>query len=125
MKGAGKYTLTAVSHGGFHRQDRILRPIKLEISSTLGDHRSSPRFHLLWQYRRPKGQGQPCDGIEVSIMKHQRSWYLWLSRRDHLPRKLKMIVRVAHDIVTEERWSSIKLNADIPDRLFAWKPAPG
>ncbi len=32
---------------------------------------------------------EDCDKIEVSIMKHQRSWYLWLSRSDHLPRKLQ------------------------------------
>ena len=34
-------------------------------------------------------------------MKHQRSWYLWLSKRDHLPRKLKEIVRVSYDLVIE------------------------
>ena len=32
---------------------------------------------------------EECDKIEVSIMKHQRSWYLSLSRQDHLPRKPK------------------------------------
>ena len=36
---------------------------------------------------------EDCDKIELSIMKHQRSWYLWLSKNDHLPRKLKQIVR--------------------------------
>jgi len=28
---------------------------------------------------------EECDVIEVSIMKRQRSWYLWLSKKDHLP----------------------------------------
>jgi hypothetical protein len=27
--------------------------------------------------------------IEVSMLSHQRSWQIWLSKRDHLPRKLK------------------------------------
>ena len=66
-----------------------------------------------------------CDQIEVSIMKHQRSWYLWLSQRDHLPRKLKQIVRVSYDIVIREEWSEVTLNADIPETMFAWKPPDG
>lgn len=69
--------------------------------------------------------GEECDGIEVSIMKGQRSWYLWISKQDHLPRKLKQIVRVSYDFVMHEEWSSISLNGDIPDTLFAWKPPEG
>jgi outer membrane lipoprotein-sorting protein len=65
---------------------------------------------------------EQCDKIEVSIMKHQRSWYLWLSQRDHLPRKLKEITRVSYDIVTHEQWSAVTINADLPETLFAWKP---
>jgi outer membrane lipoprotein-sorting protein len=65
---------------------------------------------------------EQCDGIEVSIMKHQRSWYLWLSNRDHLPRRLRQIVRVSYDIVMNEEWSSVTINGDIPDSMFAWKP---
>ena len=68
---------------------------------------------------------EDCDQIEVSIMKHQRSWYLWLSKRDHLPRKLKEIVRVSYDLVMKEDWSSVTINADIPDTMFAWKPPKG
>ena len=66
--------------------------------------------------------GQQCDQIELSIMKHQRSWYLWLSKADHLPRKLKQIVRVSCDLVIEEQWSQLAVNADIPNTMFAWKP---
>ena len=66
--------------------------------------------------------GEECEGIEVSIMKHQRSWYLWLSKRDHLPRRLRQIVRVSYDIVMNEEWSSVTINGDIPDSMFAWKP---
>src|SRR5207249_4183500 len=47
----------------------------------------------------------PCDVLEASIMNHQRTWYLWLAKKDHLPRKLKQIVRVSHDIMVEELWS--------------------
>jgi outer membrane lipoprotein-sorting protein len=68
---------------------------------------------------------EECEGIEVSLMKRQRSWYLWLSKNDHLPRKLKEIVRVSSDHVTNEEWSSVILNADIPETLFAWKPPEG
>ncbi len=69
-----------------------------------------------------KVDAEPCDGIEVSIMKHQRSWYLWLCRRDHLPRKLEEIVRLGNDIVVRERWSSVVVNGEIANRMFAWKP---
>ncbi len=68
---------------------------------------------------------EDCDQIEVSIMKHQRSWFLWLSKRDHLPRKLRQVVRVSYDIVMTEEWSSVTLDADIPDSMFAWKPPAG
>lgn len=65
---------------------------------------------------------EDCDKIEVSIMKHQRSWYLWLSKRDHLPRKLKQIVRVSYDITINEEWTSVTINPDLPEKMFAWKP---
>lgn len=68
---------------------------------------------------------EECDKIEVSIMKHQRSWYLWLSKRDHLPRKLKQVVRVSYEITMNEEWSSVTLDAEMPDTLFAWEPPEG
>ncbi len=73
---------------------------------------------------RPLGEqtvgGEVCDGIEVSIMKHQRSWYLWLSRKDHLPRKLNETVRVSYEMTAEETWSDVVLNAEIANNRFAW-----
>ena len=66
-----------------------------------------------------------CDVIEVSYMEHQRSKYLWISRRDHLPRKLKEVVRVSYDIVSQETWSDVRINCRIPDEKFAWKPPEG
>jgi outer membrane lipoprotein-sorting protein len=69
-----------------------------------------------------KVDGEDCDQVEVSIMKHQRSWFLWLSKRDHLPRKMKEIVRVSFNLIITEQWSSIFIDGDIPDKMFAWKP---
>jgi peroxiredoxin/outer membrane lipoprotein-sorting protein len=66
-----------------------------------------------------------CDGIEVSIMNGQRSWYLWLSRQDHLPRKLKQIVRVSNEVEMHEDWSSVTVNGDISDDLSKWTPPEG
>jgi outer membrane lipoprotein-sorting protein len=63
-----------------------------------------------------------CDVIEVSIMKGQRSWQLWLARSDHLPRRLKQVVRVSYDITFQENWSKVTVNGDIPDDEFTWKP---
>lgn len=68
---------------------------------------------------------EECDVIEVSIMKNQRSWYLWLSKRDHLPRKMKQVVRVAYDIIMHERWTEVTINAEIPTEKFAWAPPEG
>jgi outer membrane lipoprotein-sorting protein len=68
---------------------------------------------------------EECDQIEVSIMKGQRIWILWLSKRDHLPRKLKQIVHVRDDIIMLEDWSAVTLDAEIPDTMFVWKPPEG
>lgn len=72
-----------------------------------------------------KVDGQDCDVIEVSFMKRQRIWFLWLSRQDHLPRKLKEVVRVHSDLVSVEHWSQVTINAEIPDEKFAWLPPVG
>jgi len=65
------------------------------------------------------------DVIEVSFMKRQRSWYLWLSREDHLPRKLTEIVRVYKDLVKHEKWLDVTINAEIPAEKFVWTPPAG
>ncbi len=69
--------------------------------------------------------GLECDGIELSFMKHQRSWYLWLSKKDHLPRKLKQVVRVSHDIIMHELWSDVLIDGEIPTEKFLWTPPEG
>ena len=66
--------------------------------------------------------GEICELIEVSLMDHQRNWHLWLSKKDHLPRKLKETTRISYDVVTTEKWSSIKIDADSPDSMFTWTP---
>jgi outer membrane lipoprotein-sorting protein len=72
-----------------------------------------------------KVDGQECDVIEVSFMKRQRIWFLWLSREDHLPRKLKQVVRGAGVLVSLEHWSEVAINAEIADEKFAWLPPAG
>ena len=67
-----------------------------------------------------------CDVIEVSFMKHQRSWYLWLSKQDYLPRKSKDVVRLGgYDNITHERWMEVTIDAEMPAEKFAWKPPEG
>jgi outer membrane lipoprotein-sorting protein len=69
-----------------------------------------------------KVEEEECDVIEVSIMKGQRIWQLWLSKQDHLPRKLKQIIHVSRDIITHERWTEVTINAEISIDKFAWTP---
>jgi peroxiredoxin/outer membrane lipoprotein-sorting protein len=69
--------------------------------------------------------GESCDKIEVSVADNQRRWELWLSQRDHLPRKLKEVVHVDEDHFTSEQWSSVVVNGEISESLFAWKPPSG
>ncbi len=67
--------------------------------------------------------GEVCDGIEVSIMKHQRSYELWLARKDRLPRKLKEVLRVLdREAVWEESWLDVAVDAKMSNDRFAWSP---
>lgn len=68
---------------------------------------------------------EECDTIEASFMKHQRSWYLWLSKKDHLPRKVKEVVRVSYEIISHEVWSDIVIDGEIPADRFVWTPPEG
>jgi peroxiredoxin/outer membrane lipoprotein-sorting protein len=70
-------------------------------------------------------EGEECDVIEVSIMSHQRSWQIWLSKRDHLPRKLEEVIRVSYDINIQEDWTNVTLNPEISDDKFVWSPPEG
>lgn len=66
--------------------------------------------------------GKECDQIHVSFLDGQRNLYLWLSRNDRLPRKLKEIVKVNEDRFAVEEWSSVTINAPIADEMFEWQP---
>jgi outer membrane lipoprotein-sorting protein len=67
--------------------------------------------------------GELCDGIEVSIMKHQRSWELWVARKDRLPRKLTQVLRVLdREPVWDESWLNVAVDAEISNDRFVWSP---
>jgi len=68
---------------------------------------------------------EECDLIEASFMKRQRSRYLWLSRTDHLPRKLKEVVRVSHEILVHELWSKVAINGEMANDKFVWSAPAG
>jgi len=68
---------------------------------------------------------EDCHVIEVSYANHQRSQYFWISRRDHLPRQLKDVVRANEEIITREVWSKVTLNAEMPPEKFKWAPPEG
>jgi len=74
---------------------------------------------------KKKVDGEMCDGFEISYMKHQRSKYVWISRRDHLPRELKEVVRVSTHLANYERWKKIEIDGKLEDDLFRWTPPPG
>lgn len=66
--------------------------------------------------------GEECDVIHLSFMKGQRERTLWISKHDHLPRKLLSVVHVSYDILCEEKWTNVKLNTDLDPKLFQWTP---
>ncbi|MGB2697110.1 MAG: redoxin domain-containing protein [Candidatus Zixiibacteriota bacterium] len=65
---------------------------------------------------------EECDIIEVRYMKGQRIRQLWLSREDHLPRKLKEVIQVQQPLIKEEVWMDLSLNQKMDDNKFSWKP---
>jgi peroxiredoxin/outer membrane lipoprotein-sorting protein len=68
---------------------------------------------------------EDCDVIEVRLIDLKRSYIFWISRRDHLPRKLKDVVRTKGEHITQEVWSKVTLNAEIPPEKFKWTPSDG
>ena len=55
----------------------------------IGDGRD---MWIHWPNGSPFFSTEECDIIVGSFMKGQRTWELWLSKRDHLPRYLKQVV---------------------------------
>jgi peroxiredoxin/outer membrane lipoprotein-sorting protein len=68
---------------------------------------------------------EECEVIEVSFMKAHLTRYFWISRKDHLPRKIKEIARLAKNKVEVEEFSAMKLNASMPQQKFTWSPPEG
>jgi len=66
-----------------------------------------------------------CDVIEVSYMQAQRTRFFWVAREDHLPRRIKEVVRLADVHVTIEEWMDLAVDAEIPAKTFAWSPPEG
>jgi outer membrane lipoprotein-sorting protein len=69
--------------------------------------------------------GDVCDKILVSYMNQQRTWSIWLSQRDHLPRKLEEVVRAKDEMVANEKWTSVRVNDNIDVSRFSWKAPDG
>jgi len=69
-----------------------------------------------------KIENEKCDVIEISYMKAQRIRHLWISKRDHLPRRIKEIVRAADNKIVVEEWSDVGIGANMPAKTFAWSP---
>ena len=73
-----------------------------------------------------EASGEECDVIEVSYFKAQRTRHYWLSRKDHLPRRVKEIVRLAsQNHVIAEEWFRVEIDERISDETFAWTPPEG
>jgi len=70
-------------------------------------------------------KNEECEVIEVSFMKAQLTRYFWISRKDHLPLKIKEIVRLANNNVEVEEFSDMTLNARISQQKFTWSPPEG
>ncbi len=65
------------------------------------------------------------DVIEVSFMRAQRTRFYWLSRQDHLPRRIKEVVRTKQIEVTVEEWSDVMVDGEVSRKVFAWTPPEG
>jgi len=78
-----------------------------------------------------RGQGthllgdELCDIIEITCMNAQRTRHFWLSREDHLPRRVKEIVRHREIHVRVEEWSDLVINPDVRPEELTWSPPEG
>ncbi len=78
------------------------------------------------RYRgRNEAGGEECDVIEISYFKAQRIRHYWLSREDHLPRRIKEIIRLADNHVIAEDWFGVEIDASIETKEFQWFPQDG
>ncbi len=71
---------------------------------------------------------EECDVIETSHFLQQFIRRLWVSRKDHLPRKLKQTSRRLgsnQTTVKDEVWSNVRINEEMPSDQFHWRPPKG
>jgi len=68
---------------------------------------------------------EACRVIEISYLDHGRSHFFWISKRDHLPRRLTRVLRSGQVVEDREEWSNVTLNAPMPLEKFVWKPPEG
>jgi len=68
---------------------------------------------------------EECDVIELSYAGGRQSNVLWLSKGDHLPRRLQATIQASHRIVIRESWTKVALDREIPDDKFSWRPPEG
>ena len=66
--------------------------------------------------------GEPCAVIDAEYMDGQRVRRFWISRNDHLPRRIRETVRASMTVDTTETWSDLKVNEPIPEERFQWTP---
>jgi len=71
---------------------------------------------------------EECDIIEISSLMNRISRFIWVSKADNLPRRLREEIRDFHhldrEIVYNELWKNVTVNTDIPKDKFTWKPIP-
>jgi len=78
------------------------------------------------RYRgRNKVGSEMCDVIEITYMNAHRARHFWISTQDHLPRRIKEIIRLAENHVTVEEWMKPDTDPEIPPRTFTWSPPEG
>jgi len=70
-------------------------------------------------------EGEPCHKLRVSMMEGQRVRTIWLSKKDHLPRKFFGELIVADPQTTEEVWTDLRVGPAFDEKLFQWAPPKG
>lgn len=63
--------------------------------------------------------GEKCDVLRLNMAKLQGDLTLWLSQKDHLPRKGKLVTRSGGMVTATETWSKFELGTRTPDDKFA------
>jgi outer membrane lipoprotein-sorting protein len=117
----GKYSIT---HADILQKS--IGPMVIDPSIFQGINNAFEPFIDWIQNRGVEKVGdEDCNIIEISYMNHERSHYFWISRRDNLPRRLKMIIPGSKEIVTHELWSEVTINDEIATEKFAWTSPEG